>query len=424
MGRVFGSTDRTPVPDAVRSRVERSLGTSLEGARLVTGAEGDAVTRATDAEAATAGDSIFVSRDAPPLSSPAGEQLLAHELVHVAQQRDATRVDADKVSAPGESHEREADRGATAARLGTAAPLASSTATAGVQRQPKVDNRKQIIQSYFERLQKTQGAAGIAVTPSVRDVVTRMFAKDRLALPFALDALEKAAALSGKPADLAATLARQLTEQIDASDLEFLESLPGDAEAKGRMGRIGDLVEKSTPFKTPESQQAEWKFNYDAGQLRKGQGGIDPLSVDVLQVGRILKGLPGAWKGPPPKSAQTPSPREVPALDTALAGISTDALIPAIARGTPAAGEYADAQEVARGLARSLDVAHQKHAPSVDLRLGANYDKVKDPAAILAEVQRVIGMVKGALPHHAPGISVQVFFGDRLVRTFTLVRSE
>ena len=424
MGRMLGTTDRTPVPDAVRSSVERSLGTSLEGARIVTGAEGEAVTRATEAEAATAGDSIFLSRDAPPLSSPAGERLLAHELVHVAQQRDATRIDADRVSVPGEAHEREADRGATAARFGTVAPLTSSGATAGVQRQPKVDNRKQIIQSYFERLQKAQGASGIAITPSVRDVVTRMFAKDRLALPFALAALEKTAALSGKPADLAATLARQLTEQIDESDLEFLESLPGDSEAKGRLGRIGDLVEKSTAYKSPESQQAEWKFNFEASQLRKGQGGIDPLSVDVLQVGRILKGLPGAWKGPPPKSAQTPQPREVPALDKALETISTDALIPANVRGTAAAGDYADAQEVARGLARSLDVAHQKQAPSVDLRLGDNYEKVKDPAAILSEVQRIIGVVKAALPHHAPGIAVQVFFGNKLVRSFTLVRSD
>jgi hypothetical protein len=426
MGRMMGSESGAPVPDEVRSSVERAIGAPLDDARLVTGAAGDAVARAAGAEAVTTGDAIHLARDAPPLSSPAGERLIAHELVHVAQQRAASHIGVGELSRPGDEHERAADRGAAAARLGSSAPLVTGAAAPGMQRQPKptVDARQQVIQSYFERVQKAQGGSGVTLTPSVRDVVRRIFAKDRLALPFALDALEKAAVLSAKPADLAAALARQLTEQIDPGDLDFLESLPGGAEQKGRLGRLGDLATKSAPYKTPDQQQAEWKFNYETGQLRKGQGGIDPVSVDVLQLGRILHGLPGAWKGPPPKSAQTPAPRDVPALDKALESISTDALVPADLRGTTGAGEYADAQEVARALARSLDVAHQQHAPSVDLRLGANYERVKDPAAVLAEVQRVIGLVKGALPHHAPGIVVKVFFGDKLVRTFTLVRSE
>ena len=426
LGRLIESQGGEPVPEKVRERVERSLGIALDDSRLVAGAKGDEAAKAAGAEAVTTGNTIYVARDAPPISSPAGEQLLSHELVHVAQQGQATHIDVDRVGEAGGAHERAADAGAAAARQGVPTNVASSGPAPGVQRQPasKVDGRKQAIQGYFERVQKSQGGAGVTLTPAVRDVVRRIFAKDRLAFSFAIDALDRAAALSNKPADLASALARSLTEQIDVTDLAFLESLPGDSEAKGRLGRLGDLAEKSTAFKTPDSQQAEWKFNYEAGQLRKGQGGIDPVSVDVLQLGRILHGLPGAWKGPPAKSAQVPQARAVPALDKALETVATDALVPTTARGTDAAGEYADAQEVARGLASSLDVAHQRQMPSVDIRLGANYEKVKDPAAILAAVERIIGVVKGALPHHAPGIVVKVYFGDKLVRTFTLVRSE
>jgi len=427
MAHLLGPEQGDAPPAKVQRSVERSLGAQLDDAKIVSGAAGDSVARAAGAEAVTTGDTIYVARDAPPLTSPAGEQLLAHELVHVAQQQAALRVDVDRVSRPGDADERGADRGAAAARLGAAMSLAPSGATAGVQRQakPTVDGRQEAIKSYFERVEKSQGGSGVQLTPSIRDVVRRIFAKDRLALPFALDALEKAAALSSKPSDLAAALGHSLTEQIDVSDLDFLESLPGGAEAKGRMGRIGDLAKKSTPYKTPDQQQNEWRFNYEAGQLRKGQGGIDPISVDVLQLGRILHGLPEAWKGPPPKSAQVPEAREAPQLDKALESVSKDALVPAASRGTAGAGEFAeDAQDVARALARSLDVAHQQHKPSVDLRLGANYEKVKDRAAILGEVQRIIGIVKGALPHHAPGIVVNVYFGDKVVRTFSLVRSE
>lgn len=425
IGRAIETQRGEPVPEKVQERVEESSGVALDDARVVAGEKGDVTAKAAGAEAVTTGDTIYVARDAPPLSSPAGEQLLSHELIHVAQQRRATRVETDRIGAPGGAHERAADVGAAAAKQGTSMPVASASSP-GVQRQskPTIDGRKTAIQAYFERVQKSQGGTGVTLTPAVRDAVRRIFAKDRLAYSFAADSLDRAAALSTKPADLAAALARSLSEQIDITDLAFLDALPGDTEAKGRAGRLGDLAEKSAPYKTPDSQQAEWKFNYDAGQLRKGQGGIDPISVDVLQLGRILHGLPGAWKGPPPKSAQVPQARPVPALDKALESVATDALVPSTVRGTDAAGEYADAQEVARGLAASLDVAHQRNMPSVDILLGANYEKVKDPAAILAAVERIVGIVKGALPHHAPGIVVKVYFGNKLVRTFTLVRSE
>jgi hypothetical protein len=91
-------------------------------------------------------------------------------------------------------------------------------------------------------------------------------------------------------------------------------------------------------------------------------------------------------------------------------------LIPTEARGTPAADSFADAGEVARDLARRLDIAQQQHQESIELRLGDNYNRVGDRAAMIAEIERIIQLVRDALPHHAAGVvHVDVFFGDRLV---------
>jgi len=67
-----------------------------------------------------------------------GQRLLAHELAHVAQQRDGGRVGATiPIGAPGSRHEREADRAAhQLVRGGVAPPLAS--APLQLSRQPRL----------------------------------------------------------------------------------------------------------------------------------------------------------------------------------------------------------------------------------------------------------------------------------------------
>jgi hypothetical protein len=71
---------------------------------------------------------------------------------------------------------------------------------------------------------------------------------------------------------------------------------------------------------------------------------------------------------------------------------------------------------VARDLASRLDVAQQQRQESIELRLGDNYNDVRDRAAMITELERIIQLVRDALPHHAAGVvNVDVFFGERWV---------
>jgi hypothetical protein len=77
-----------PLERAVRARYERRLGVDLSHVRVFTGERAAAMARARDANALTIGATGMVvlgdAVDRDP-SSNAGEALLAHELVHVAQ---------------------------------------------------------------------------------------------------------------------------------------------------------------------------------------------------------------------------------------------------------------------------------------------------------------------------------------------------
>src|SRR5215207_6283824 len=79
--------DVEPVPVAVRRTVERETGAALEGVTVRRGVRARAVTDQLGARAATVDGSVFVPDVAGSLTIGPGAALLAHELVHVAQQR-------------------------------------------------------------------------------------------------------------------------------------------------------------------------------------------------------------------------------------------------------------------------------------------------------------------------------------------------
>jgi len=145
--------------------------------------------------------------------------------------------------------------------------------------------------------------------------------------------------------------------------------------------------------------------------------------VDILRVGRIVKGLPGAWKEPE-KPKPTPDPRALGGVESVIRTISPDALTPADKRKGKAAMEYADAQMVARDLARMLNEARRQGRSSVDFELGANYASVPDRAAILAELTRIVALVRSKLPPGAAGIGVRILFGGKFVKEIALARAE
>jgi hypothetical protein len=141
---------------------------------------------------------------------------------------------------------------------------------------------------------------------------------------------------------------------------------------------------------------------------------VGPYSVDVLRAGRIIQGLPGAWRGP--QAARQPAPAALPeGVERAIQSVNANALVPPGVR-QDEAGNYADAQAVARHLAQMLDQAQAQGQESVDLRLGDNYSQVRERQGIFQELIRIVGLLRDSLPHHASRVRrVNVYFGDRVV---------
>ncbi len=90
--------------DGKRQSMETAFGASFADVRVHTGAEAEALNRSVSSHAFTTGSDIFFGHSA----SPSDQSLLAHELTHVVQQREATASGPMTVTADGDAQEQEA----------------------------------------------------------------------------------------------------------------------------------------------------------------------------------------------------------------------------------------------------------------------------------------------------------------------------
>ena len=104
-----------PLAAPVRRTMERRLGHDLSTVRVHTGAAAEASARAINADAYTVGENIVMHGRAYQPHTAAGRRMLAHELVHVIQQRlgpvsGVPVAGGIRLSEPSDRFEREADR--------------------------------------------------------------------------------------------------------------------------------------------------------------------------------------------------------------------------------------------------------------------------------------------------------------------------
>jgi|HigsolmetaAR201D_1030396.scaffolds.fasta_scaffold14545_2 hypothetical protein len=116
---VIGKGGGEPLPTALRTTMERSLGADFSSVRVHSGPHAAASAQAVGAAAYTVGDEIVFNHGAYDPESPRGQHTLAHELTHVVQQRSGPvegtpTGDGIAVSDPGDRFEREAEDTATA----------------------------------------------------------------------------------------------------------------------------------------------------------------------------------------------------------------------------------------------------------------------------------------------------------------------
>lgn len=80
----------SPLPDGVRRRMETGFGTGLGHVRVHDGAEAGQLSAGMSAEAFTTGNDIFFGAGRFAPETPAGEQVLAHEIAHVLTEGGST----------------------------------------------------------------------------------------------------------------------------------------------------------------------------------------------------------------------------------------------------------------------------------------------------------------------------------------------
>jgi hypothetical protein len=116
----------------VQAKMSKSTGQEFSDVKVHTGPESHALNEQLSAKAFTTGSDIFFRDGAYDPGSSGGQELLAHELTHVVQQRSGSVGSSSggmKVNAPGDSYEQEADSVAKSVTAGNASPEVQRQAT-------------------------------------------------------------------------------------------------------------------------------------------------------------------------------------------------------------------------------------------------------------------------------------------------------
>ena len=98
-----------PLDRSLSRRLESAGGGGLDDVRVHVGQQAEQLARAVQARAFTVGNDIFFGAGEYRPGTADGDQLIAHEVAHVAQQRGAPAGGPLTVSVPGDALEREAE---------------------------------------------------------------------------------------------------------------------------------------------------------------------------------------------------------------------------------------------------------------------------------------------------------------------------
>jgi hypothetical protein len=434
------------LPPAIRARMEHSFGVDLKNVRIDDSHTGRQQADSLNAQAMVSDGNIQWSSTAPPVESQAAESLLAHELAHVVQQRQASTIE-NRVSSPGESSETAASAAAGQAMAGQTASVSGGGAVAGAQRQPKPTGPQaptskevspevsvQLLTTYLQKVAQTDPPQDIKKAKVVRDTLKRMLlASGPGNYGLDVDKFVESGDTSNDPAKMAQQFiskVRGLTPQaleilLKAKTIDDQPSLPS---------RVGGLVKKSGAG-GPEQQQkvpgdvSPEDKSQQAAQTMAAQRGTTlpttygPVKVDLFQLWRIGKGLPQAVNPKAVKSAP-PQSEVYPSVTAAIAKLPKGALIPAEEKAKGDPDNWADTATFAEDLARRMDVAQKSGQTELTVNLGEQYEQVKSKEALRDAVEDIIQKLRDALPHHAADVKYVIVKLGKYTLTRGMVQTQ
>lgn len=403
------------LPATVRARMEQAFGFDLGGVRVHD--DGAARTRADalDAQAFVEAGEIHWSDNAPPLESPAAAPLLAHEVSHVVQQRQASSIE-DRISSPGEPSEVAAQAMARQAFGGRVASAGRGSAVAAILRQSKGDMSAapadkeieiEMITAFLQKVVSTAPPQDLKKAKVVRNALKMLAGQNFIDI----DKFVEASGTPSDPSGMAQAFAEKLPP-FRKADLDKLANLPF-IDPTTLTDRLGDLAKKYPAGKgetnpVPGDVGPEQKSDDIAKRMKvpsphSGQ-------VDLFGLWRVLRGAKDALN-PKSTTAKQPQGDLSSAMATAIGAIDKGALLPPEAKGQgqDADNWIADAQAFAVALATGIDVAQSsKDKHEFSIALPPAYEGVKDKAAIITAIGAIITMIRDLRPDHASNVKVIV----------------
>ena len=410
-----------PLPASERTFFEPRFGRDFSNVRVHTDNRAARTAQAINARAFTLGrDVVFGSGQFAP-GAHFSRKLLAHELAHVVQQQ------------------------------------------AHVARSPVPTNKyvsrdvaQKAIEAYLRRALKAQKGKYLQVTPVVKWGLRSLFFDDnRLSVTIRLNALLTRAHLLEDPAVLARLVAKLLPLRVNRKKADNLAHMPVTRK-KTKFQRIKEYLSPKPRQASPleralpdQGSSSSERFEGMIKHWRKAQGlptatTYGPYKVDVLALLRKLR------KDTNKPAKQSKPAKMFPMVEKSLGQIGAHALVPGnilirikrarhnadiagpdeeplryrqLKDAEDMAGNYASSHLVARSLARKMVAASRQGTKNIPLRLGDNYNKVRQRKAIYSELDRIAQIVYNRLGTLAPmKVVVEVYFGTKLVRFISLKR--
>ncbi len=251
-----------PLEGDVQRELQAWVGRDLSGVRIHDGAEADTSVRELHAAAYTVGSSVVFGHGRYVPHTPAGRRLLAHELVHVVQQREALSI-LPTVGQPHDASELAAER--VAARVSphpsveaTGLPPSPSVATAipAIQRQvpaptglpdktsgdratdAEIETK---LTQFLTRVLTAQGGQTLKDSPVIAQAL-RTLAQGNIGAVLTIDTFLAQKFHPSSPTEYAKAARAHLPQGISNAQLAALDRIPSVPSVPAGPTSVGDAV--------------------------------------------------------------------------------------------------------------------------------------------------------------------------------------